>query len=354
MAPIIFRFSACGHEGSDPKPHELWKQSQERKALPEQLTVESGLPCRPCSKSQVVYYSALSTWLYAACKNDDNANNNSNNNEPTGTESSLAELIWARFALERRTPELKAKKMCALLALAARRLRERRVDELEAVLRGHFAKGRENLRLYLAPGIFSYLKRRLARSTGALEAHADDLVDRATRLADCLPFRHGRGRRTTSWCPAWFSSGPGRAGAADQGHGARRGRPHRGRGGSARAGLPGRDVASLPPGVLRLGGGDRAAQDLWALLRVKAKRRKAKAMNPAMDAPRVGYPGLPKPGYLQAAMLSRKCIILVPQTWGKEGAAGVRVRGTSLVGSGKTDVQRLLFLSLSLDPPACM
>ncbi|KAK8117114.1 uncharacterized protein PG998_005395 [Apiospora kogelbergensis] len=120
MAPILFRFLACGHLEKDPKVHELWRKLQERSALPQSLTVKSGLPCRHCSQSQVTYYTDISEWLYGTYKtgNKDNAD-------------MLAELIWVRSALEQQHPGLpEAKAMCALLALAACRLRERHADDL--------------------------------------------------------------------------------------------------------------------------------------------------------------------------------------------------------------------------------
>ncbi|KAK8018406.1 hypothetical protein PG991_007596 [Apiospora marii] len=238
MAPVTFRFKSCGHEDKDPMTQALWAKLQERKALPGKLTVESSLPCPPCSRSYEAYYTDLSAWLHAACRN-------TNTDDCIGM-LLLAELVWVRSSLEQQQhPEPpEAKRICALLALAAGRFRERHVDRLEAVLVGEYARGRNTLNQYLADDgattstttepelnaffvsqaeqysriarvvdmvaathaylcpndppylppveVSAYFRRRMDRDTAGLEAQSDDLVEKATRLAESLPLRRPR------------------------------------------------------------------------------------------------------------------------------------------------------------------
>ncbi|KAK7992491.1 hypothetical protein PG996_012475 [Apiospora saccharicola] len=151
MAPIIFRFRSCGHEEKGPMPHALWKKLQERKSLPGKLVVDSSLPCPPCSRSYEEYYRDMSAWLHVVCKKTTYTDTDDSSTDT----SLLAELIWVRSSLEQqqRPHPPEAKRICALLALAATQVRERHVDRLETVLLGELAHGRNALTIRLADSL---------------------------------------------------------------------------------------------------------------------------------------------------------------------------------------------------------
>ncbi|KAK8015300.1 hypothetical protein PG990_008596 [Apiospora arundinis] len=144
MASINFRFQGCGHVEKNAKVRQLWSELQAREVLPQELNVSSGLPCRICAErrgeSQKEFYSDVMFWLDAAWDDD-----------TTNDACMLAQLVWAKSALEDREDPTPAEKKVtyALLAMNATRLREKHMDALEDELLSYFAEGCNVLRLYL-------------------------------------------------------------------------------------------------------------------------------------------------------------------------------------------------------------